>query len=160
MIEIYVVDENIWYLDEKVRDGLVMLDLLMCIKVIRVHMNVGLDLIVHCGVIMLMNNVSLLCNVYVPLIECWKYKLLMKLCDTWIEQWNCGIEFLEVYVVDENILQCICALAWVCDAWNGKWNCDIWFALIYGRNLCKYDWWHWIEMRIIWCCDVLWKDDN
>ena len=59
MIEIYVVDENIWYLDGEMRDGLVMLDLLMCIEVICVHMNVGLelmwwlfDLIVHCGVIM------------------------------------------------------------------------------------------------------------
>ena len=43
-LEIYVVDENIWFLDGEVRDGLVMLDLLMCIKVIRVYMNVGLEL--------------------------------------------------------------------------------------------------------------------
>ena len=56
-----------------------------------------------------MNNVSLFCNVYVPLIECWKYKLLMKLCDTWIERWNCGINLWEVYVVDDHILQWICA---------------------------------------------------
>ena len=82
----------------------------------------------------------------------------MRLCNIWIEEWNCGVELLEVYVVDENILQCICALAWVCDAWNGKWNCDIWFALIYGRNLCKYDWWNWIERMTLWYCYVLWKE--
>ena len=59
MIEIYVVDENMWYLDGEMRDGLVMFDFLVCIKVICVRMNVGLelmwwlfDLIVHCGVIM------------------------------------------------------------------------------------------------------------
>ena len=43
MIEIYVVDENMRYLDVEMRDGLVMFDLLMCIKVICVRMNVGLE---------------------------------------------------------------------------------------------------------------------
>ena len=79
----------------------------------------------------------------------------MRLCDTWIEEWNCGVELLEVYVVDENILQCICALAWVCDAWNGKWNCDIWLLLymegIYASMIDGIELRGWLYDIVMYC---------
>ena len=161
MIEIYVVDKNIWCLDAEMRDELVMLDFLICIKVILVYMNAELsrwtwfdvmivDFIVYCGVKMFNEQCVLVmqctcvfdwmwrcmllmricCNVYVPLIDYWRYTLLTR----------------------------------VCDAWNGKWICDIWFALIHGRNcasmigrnLCKYDWWelNWDDDYMIGLCIV------
>ena len=130
MIEIHVDDENIWCLDGEMGDGFVMLDLLMCIKVIRVHMNVRLELmdlnwcddclISLCIVewVCLTNDVSLLCNIYV------------------LFDW-----MLEVYVVDENILQCICAFDWlleVCVVDESMW-CLNWGMGLWCLN-CPYAW--------------------
>ena len=170
-LEIYVVDEHIWYLDWEVallndwdtcwwweymilgwRDGRWICDAWFA----YVHKSDScsyecetwidgfelmwwlFDLIVHCGVIMFDEQCVL---------------VMQRICAfDWM---------LEVYVVDENMLQCLVyvplieywgymLLTRVCDAWIEEWACDVWIVPMHGWNLCKYDWWNWIEMMTMW----------
>ena len=168
-LEIYVVDEHIWYLDW---EEALLNDWDICCwweYMILGWRGERWTCDVWFAYVHKSDSCSYECGTWIDVMTVWPH------CALWsdnvdgqcvpVMQCICAFDWmLEVNVVDENMLQCICAFVWildymlltrVCDAWNGKWICDIWFALIHGRNLCKYNWWNWIEVMTIFCYYIM-----